>query len=272
MQNLFASSFQLRHRILDILTASQPTATLDGIIEADETFFDLSFKGNHKADGFKMPRDSHRRGHTSVQRGHSLHKVCVVTAVDRENDTNAVISNLGVASASDIVDAIGSDVQPASVLCTDQSTSYRLLVANNHLDLVQLKGGKIKRGIYHIQNVNQLHQSIKAFLGPFHGVATKYLRNYMVWHKVFQFRIGDRSPLSDVEEALLLHSTNSTTRGVSARPAIPITSTRQAPKLQEVMKQMVEKEERARRNLKKNQKGRGTTLLAEGAIPEDLPF
>lgn len=60
------ASFLLRHRILDILTASQPTATLDGIVEADETFFDLSFKGNHKAfkgnhkaDGFKIPRDSH---------------------------------------------------------------------------------------------------------------------------------------------------------------------------------------------------------------------
>lgn len=64
------TSFQLRHRILDILNASQPAAALDGIIEADETFFDLSFKGNHTADGFKMPRESHQRGHTSVQRGH----------------------------------------------------------------------------------------------------------------------------------------------------------------------------------------------------------
>ena len=152
------TSFQLRHRILDILTASQPTAAQDGIVEADETYLDLSFKGNHTADGFEMPREPHRRGHTSVQRGSSLHKVCVVTAIDRENDS----------------DAIGTDIQPASVLCTDQSSSYQLLATNKHLDLVRLKGGKIKRGIYHIQNVNQLHQSIKGFLRPFHGVATKY--------------------------------------------------------------------------------------------------
>ena len=149
------TSFQLRHRILDILTASQPTAAQDGIVEADETYLDLSFKGNHTADGFEMPREPHRRGHTSVQRGSSLHKVCVVTAIDRENDSNAIVSNLGNPSGSDISDAIGTDIQPASVLCTDQSSSYQLLATNKHLDLVRLKDGKIKRGIYHIQNVNQ---------------------------------------------------------------------------------------------------------------------
>ena len=100
-------------------------------------------------------REPHRRGHTSVQRGSSLHKVCVVTAIDRENDSNAIVSNLGNPSGSDISDAIGTDIQPASVLCTDQSSSYQLLATNKHLDLVRLKGGKIKRGIYHIQNVNQ---------------------------------------------------------------------------------------------------------------------
>ena len=149
------TSFQLQHRILDTLTASQPTAAQDGIVEADETYLDLSFKGNHTADGFEMPREPHRRGHTSVQRGSSLHKVCVVTAIDRENDSNAIVSNLGNPSGSDISDAIGTDIQPASVLCTDQSSSYQLLATNKHLDLVRLKGGKIKRGIYHIQNVNQ---------------------------------------------------------------------------------------------------------------------
>ncbi|MDO5536905.1 MAG: IS1595 family transposase [Desulfovibrionaceae bacterium] len=269
------TSFLMRHRILDILAASQPTADLDGIVEADETFLDLSFKGNHTADGFKMPREPHRRGHTSVQRGNSLNKVCVVTAIDRENDTNAVVSNLGVPSASDIIDAIGTDIQPKSVLCTDKSSSYRLLATNNNLDLVRLKGGKIKRGIYHIQNANQLHQSIKEFLGPFHGVATKYLRNYMVWHRVFHFRIGDRRPLKDAKEALLLHNVCSRTREVSARPAVPLTSTRQVPNLPEVMKVMVEKEELARCKLKKNQKGRSIPPQTEEAIPpilENEPF
>lgn len=270
------TSFLLRHRILDILSASQTTADLDGIVEADETFLDLSFKGNHSADGFKMPREPHRRGHTSVQRGHSLHKVCVITAIDRENDTNAVVSNLGVPSASDIIDAIGPDIQPASVLCTDQCSSYQRLATNNHLDLVQLKGGKIKRGIYHIQNVNQLHRSIKEFLAPFHGVATKYLSNYMVWHKEFQFRVGDRQPLKDAEEALLLHSVCTKTSEVSDRPAVPITSTRQSPNLQAVLALMVEKEKQARRSLKKNQKGQSSPHKTEEAVTsppsEDLPF
>lgn len=163
------------------------------------------------------------------------------------------------------------------MLYTDQSSSYHLLAANNHLDLVQLKGGKVKRGIYHSQNVNQLHQSIKEFLGPFHGVATKYLSNYMVWHKVFQFRIGDRLPLRDAEEALLLHSVSTRTREISARPAVPITSTRQAPHLPEVMKQMVEKEELAQRKLKKNLKAKRRIGPRQAGVViqpllEDIPF
>lgn len=32
---------------------------LDGVVEADETFFALSFKGNHKKSNFNLPRESH---------------------------------------------------------------------------------------------------------------------------------------------------------------------------------------------------------------------
>ena len=33
---------------------------LDGVVvEADETFFPLSFKGNHKKSNFNLPRESH---------------------------------------------------------------------------------------------------------------------------------------------------------------------------------------------------------------------
>jgi hypothetical protein len=34
---------------------------LEGIVEADETFFAISYKGNHKkSKTFKMPRDSRK--------------------------------------------------------------------------------------------------------------------------------------------------------------------------------------------------------------------
>ncbi len=54
-----------------------------------------------------MPRELHLRRHTSVQRDHSLYKVCVISAIDSENDLNTVVSNLGVACVSDIIGTIG---------------------------------------------------------------------------------------------------------------------------------------------------------------------
>lgn len=68
MRKLVAYLVPVARHILDSLNASQSTVALNGIIEADGAFLDLSFKGNHTSDGFKMPRESQRRGHTSVQR------------------------------------------------------------------------------------------------------------------------------------------------------------------------------------------------------------
>ncbi len=79
-------------------------------------------------------------------------------------------------------------------------------------------------------------------------------------------------PLRKAEEALLLHSVSSRTREILARPAIPITSTRQAPNLSEGMKLMVEKEELALRKLKKNQKEQGSPQEAIPPVLENVPF
>lgn len=37
--------------------------------------------------------------------------------------------------------------------------------------------------IYHIQHINSLHSNLKRWMSRFNGVATKYLSNYMKWHK-----------------------------------------------------------------------------------------
>ena len=44
------TAFAWRHKILDALQNMADEVTLDGIVEADETFFDISYKGNHKKE------------------------------------------------------------------------------------------------------------------------------------------------------------------------------------------------------------------------------
>lgn len=51
------TSFFWRHKILDSLRGVMDGVRLDGIVESDETFFAISYKGARA-----LPRDAHDRG------------------------------------------------------------------------------------------------------------------------------------------------------------------------------------------------------------------
>ena len=74
-----------------------------------------------------------------------------------------------------------------SVLVTDKNYSYSLLSELSNFNLVQIKGGKRSKGIFNIQHINNYHSRLKSFMRPFHGVATKYLNNYLIWHNLVNY-------------------------------------------------------------------------------------
>ncbi|MDR0828196.1 MAG: IS1595 family transposase, partial [Desulfovibrio sp.] len=73
------TSFMWRHKILDALRLSDKTE-LSGIVEADETFFRVSYKGSRNID-----RKSRRRGGEVHKRGLSTEQVCVVCSIERDS-------------------------------------------------------------------------------------------------------------------------------------------------------------------------------------------
>lgn len=242
------TSFTMRHRILDVLSSANAESRLDGIVKADETFLDLSFKGNHFRGDFKLPREPHHRGHTQTQRGHSLHKVCLITAIDRESDTLIRVSNLGVPTAGDLSDTLHATMPAGTMLCTNQTSAYIALAQQESVNLVQLHGGRIKHGLYHIQNVNQLHSPLKAFLRLFHGVSTKYLPKYMTWLQAMVFCDSSSRKFERATDFLETAACTRTVRGIAARPVIPLFSTRQLADLDGVLLRMGEKELEARKS------------------------
>lgn len=245
------TAFAMRHRILDSLSSANAASRLDGIVEADETFLDLSFKGNHSRNAFKLPREAHRRGHTQTQRGHSLHKVCLITAIDRESDTLIRVSNLGVPTAGDLTDTLHATMPAGTTLCTDRNSAYIALAKQESVNLVQLRGGRIKHGLFHIQNVNQLHSALKEFLRPFRGVSTKYLPNYMTWLQTMAFRDASGRKFEQASDFLETGACARAVREVASRPAIPLLSMRQLADLDGVLLRMKEKERQARKSLKR---------------------
>ena len=187
-----STSFFLRHKILDALQEMQRKVVLDGIVEGDETYFSISFKGNHsRSKRFVMPREPHMRGERSKKRGISLEKVCVPCAVNRDGKSIARIANLGRASVLSISSVFGGRISPDAVLCTDKHNAYVGFAEREGINLLQLKSTQRVSGPLGIQHINGYHSQLKTFMERFHGVATKYLNNYLVWHNLRNYAEGD---------------------------------------------------------------------------------
>ncbi len=194
------TAFIWRHKILEALQNMADSVILNGIIEADETFFAVSYKGNHKNSAtFTLPRKPHKRGGVTNIRGISREKVCVPCAVNRNGLSVARATNLGRVATKDLHSAYDGRIESDSIIVTDLMNSYRRFATRNNLDLIQLKGGKSRKGIYNIQHINAYHGKLKQFMSTFNGVSTKHLNNYIIWHNFVNY-----APESEVDKRSIL--------------------------------------------------------------------
>ena len=183
------TAFIWRHKILDALQTMMNEVKLDGIVEADETFFPVSYKGNHKkSKTFIMPRSAHHRGKSIKKRGLSDEQVCVPCIVNRDGLSVAKISNLARLKEKGLSAIFSGKIEPGSVLVTDKTAAYKKFSISNNLELKQLKSGLASRkGIYNLQHINSYHSRLKLFMERFRGVSTKHLNNYLVWHNYVNY-------------------------------------------------------------------------------------
>lgn len=174
------TAFNWRHKILDALQNMQSNVTLKGIVESDETFFDLSFKGTKK-ENFSIPREAHNRGHSVSTRGLSCEQVCVPSSVDLDHHSIGMATNLGKPCIQDVSKVLTQRVQEGSILVTDSYKGYQKVAFENGLTHVRIPRGKHKSGSFNINTVNSYHSELKRLIDHyFKGVATKYLNNYIV--------------------------------------------------------------------------------------------
>ena len=175
-----STAFTWRHKILDALSELTERTYLTGVVEADETFFNVSYKGNHKRSlRFSMPREAHKRGNDVHAKGLSSEKVCVPCAVNDTGISYARPGKLGKISSDCITSILGKRIAPHAILCTDKERAYQVLAGQNELNLIQMDTDcrtiTIEGRNYGIQRVNAYHNR-------FHGVSTKHLGNYIVWN------------------------------------------------------------------------------------------
>lgn len=191
------TSFRWRHRFLSP-AADTKAERLEGIVEADETFFPYSLKGQRS-----LPRPAHRRGSAIHQRGTGGEQVPVLVLRDRHGAT--VDFKLGKADLASVEPILRRYLAQDALLCSDGAAVYRQ--AALHIPLVHCpinlsQGVRVIGKVYHIQNVNAYDSRLKSWMRRFHGVATKYLENYLGWRRWLERHANQPSSSMAIAAAL----------------------------------------------------------------------
>lgn len=218
------TAFYWRHKVLDALQTMADEVKLNGIIEADETFFEVSYKGNHSKSSTPLPRAAHHRGKSSKLRGLSKDKVCVPCAVTRTGLSISKISNLARIRIKGLEGVFNGRIEPGSSLVTDKASAYKQFTANNNIELKQVKSGlHTTKGIYNIQHINSYHSHLKSFISRFNGVSTKYLNNYLIWHNFLNYSNGNFEHKRDsLLSYVLCKQFSEYVKDISNRIALPL--------------------------------------------------
>lgn len=181
------TAFDWRHKILSSLEQDSGD-DFSGIVESDETFFCESEKGNRSLERPGRKRGSSSSEDKKKKRGISSDKAAVIATADRKGGMNLCLATLGRIRKEDIARSIGNPLGPDTVLCSDGHTSYKGYASENKLEHVTLRADlkqHVKQKVYHIQNVNSIHNRLKKWIdATFWGVSTKYLQNYLGWFRL----------------------------------------------------------------------------------------
>ena len=214
------TAFLWRHKIPDALQNMMDEVQLNGVVEADETFTAVSYKGQKN----RMPGEHRKRGTKASKRGISEEKVCIPCGVNMNGLSIARIANLGKPSWKDIKTVLGGKVDKGSILVTDSFRGYHKLANEMEVTHIRIAGKKHTNGAFNIQLLNNYHSQLKEMINViFNGVSTKYLNNYLVYHNMVNFSKGDDRYKEDVMFKFTISTKCKRTRKeVFNRPLIPL--------------------------------------------------
>ena len=177
-----STAFRWRHRFLQ-LPQNLKAQALQGVVEADETYFLRSHKGQRVRG-----RKARHRGGSAAKRGLSEEQEPVLVTRDRSGATADFI--LERSDKAHTAQALAPVLNRDAVLCTDGggalAAAARQLGIEHHA--LNISKGPRVQGAWHIQNVNAYHGRLKTWMRRFNGVASSYLASYLGW-----FRALDRS-------------------------------------------------------------------------------
>jgi hypothetical protein len=138
-----------------------------------------------------LERTGRKRGSSACTKkkcGVPDNKVAVIVTADRGNEMSLCATTMGRIGKDDISRSIEGKLPETITFCTDGHVSFKGFALDNKLNHVVLRADlkqHVKKGVFHIQNVNSIHHRLKKWIdNTFWGVSTKYLQNYLGWFRL----------------------------------------------------------------------------------------
>lgn len=172
-----ATAFYMRHKLLDAISSSFDNV-LTEIIEADETFLPVSYKGQNN-----LPRIPRKRGKQTKMRGLSHEKVCIAVALDSSKRLLIKPICLGRVQIEGLYKLFDNHIEKGSIICTDRASAYMQVADELHLKHHRYKNTS-QFDEFHINHINSQHNNFKIWINRFRGVSTKYLEHYTTWYQI----------------------------------------------------------------------------------------
>ena len=191
--------------------------SLDGLVEADGKYLRISFKGCKNKDFFinklgRLPRhhrsrlqrleylgDNYKRlfvenphllkemiyssnrrmvGRETIDANHQ--HLCILTAIDRNNNIYIEPATSGTANSVDVYERLQSVISKDSVFITDDHHSYKFYCRKEMIEHVIVDRITHTTGAYSLSRINALHSGIERFLGSKEYLpSTKYIDLYL---------------------------------------------------------------------------------------------
>lgn len=241
----YQTAFTWRHKVLNAFVANQNALKMNGNVEADEMLIPISYKGNHIKGGFGarkaeygvdtgLPRPAFKRG-TDNKSSSSKDKACVFCMVEDGNKNfYAAVPGVGFMLPNMLKQTVDKHVnKETALMLVDQYKVTRKyfeengyahkVLSSNTSDNPHDHKPEVSDGL-HMQHVNNMHRYLRAFLGKYCGVSSKYLANYVAlytWLKTVQLskqRNGEEK--ASVARAAMPDCYVSR-RSLESRPAVP---------------------------------------------------
>lgn len=155
-------------------------------IQLDEFYVRDSLKGTRLEGIENAPRKPHKRG-MQAKSGISDDQICVITGLNDNRDFFYEVSCRGPMTCEVAETVLKNKMCEGAVVNTDRHRSYGSVLR----DLgVAIHNAYSSHDHGPMNRINALHSGIRAFLGRFKGVSTKWLHGYLGWFK-WMMSFGD---------------------------------------------------------------------------------